>query len=193
VGRCGEPIAGFGPGTEVAEPHQAACGRNAAFGRSLRMLLGGLDATGTSTEHTTCPVRRSSSGRPLRHVGRLADAPQVLPLRGSRSASAECHKPRLVAAPTFLAGEPWHSGPHSRYPSSSFFTNLGNAIASAVLHRAIPHGRACWSPAFDARRPEKPRRPLSKPEAHTSSLQSRELALTLPCRGRFLVCRGHSG
>jgi len=40
-------------------------------------LLGGLDATGTSTEHTTCPVRRSSSGPPLRHVGWLADAPQV--------------------------------------------------------------------------------------------------------------------
>ncbi len=45
--------------------------------RLAHVLLGRLDATGTSTEHTTCPVRRSSSGRPLRHVGRLANAPQV--------------------------------------------------------------------------------------------------------------------
>ncbi len=41
------------------------------------VLLVSLDATGTSPEHTTCPVRRSSSGLPLRHVGRLADALQV--------------------------------------------------------------------------------------------------------------------
>ncbi len=69
---------GFGPGTEVAKPEQAACGRNAAFARPCtRPLFGSRDATGTSTEHTTCRVRRSSSGRPLRHVARLADAPQV--------------------------------------------------------------------------------------------------------------------
>jgi hypothetical protein len=53
-------------------PPPSACGRNAAFTRPCTRPL-----FGTSTEHTTCPVRRSSSGRPLRHVGRLADAPQV--------------------------------------------------------------------------------------------------------------------
>ena len=64
----------FGPGMEVAEPHQAAFGRNAAFGRSFaHVLLGRLDATGTSTEHTTCPVRRSSSGRPLRQLDLFLD------------------------------------------------------------------------------------------------------------------------
>ena len=41
------------------------------------VLLGCLDATGTSTEDSTCPVRRPSSGRALRHVGGLANAPQV--------------------------------------------------------------------------------------------------------------------
>jgi hypothetical protein len=41
------------------------------------VLLGRLDATGTSPEDTTGPVGRSSRGRPLRHVGRLADAPEV--------------------------------------------------------------------------------------------------------------------
>ena len=100
---------GFGPGTEVAEPHKAACGCNAAFGRPLaHVLLGRLDAPATSTEHTTCPVRRSSSGRPLRHVGRLANAPQVLPLRGSRSASATL-RARLAPKPSVF-GSATHSG-----------------------------------------------------------------------------------
>jgi hypothetical protein len=51
---------------------------------------------------------------------------------------------------------PWHSSPHARYPSSSFFTNLGNAIASApsstapysVSRFSCITGRACWSPVY---------------------------------------------
>ena len=70
-------------------------------------------------------------------------------------------------------------------------SHLSPVACSPRAPRTVLPSRACSSPVFDARRPEKPLRPLIKPEAHAFSLQSRELALTLPCPGRFLVCPGH--
>ena len=54
------------------------------YGRKPRCL----DASGASPEHATCPVRRSSSGRPLRQVGRLADAAQIVSPRVGSVTSA---------------------------------------------------------------------------------------------------------
>jgi hypothetical protein len=90
VGRWEEPY----PLARRFRPWHGGCRTRASGMRAQRglraplahVLLGRLDAPTTSTEHTTCPfprrglprvVRRSSSGRPLRHLGRLADAAQV--------------------------------------------------------------------------------------------------------------------
>ena len=136
--------------------------------------------------------------------GRRAEASALALLRGSRSASAERHKPRLVAAPTLEACEamakqaarqiPFQLLPHGPYTRPG--ATRSRAPRPPPRHTACrgspaPHGRGCWTPVFDARRPERARRPLRKPEAHASSLQSRGLALAAPCPGRLLVCPGH--
>ena len=104
--------------------------RNAAFVALAHVLLGSLDAPGTSTEHTTCPVRRSSSALPLRHVGRLAEAAQLPsdalrlgderePLHLSAAPSAGQHvepqtSPRIGAR---ASHEPFAAPFHLRRPS----------------------------------------------------------------------------
>ncbi len=82
------------------------------------VLLNGLNATGTSTEHTTCSIRRSSSGLPLGHVGRLADAAQVpnhaLRLSDERELRAShvgSDLPRYDVRGPLLEGRPVLCGP----------------------------------------------------------------------------------
>ena len=83
MGRCGEPIA-LGEAVSTLARRLPNPSNLMRTQRDLRaplahVLLGCFDATGVSTEHTTCPVRWSSSRRPLRHVARLADALQGKP------------------------------------------------------------------------------------------------------------------
>ena len=61
-------------------------------------------------------------------------------------------------------------------------SSSGSVILSDVSIAASRHG--------SSERRGRYVRPLSKPEAHASNLQSRGLALTLPRPGRLLVCPG---
>ena len=56
--------------------------------RALRTFYSAASTLPAPRRSTRLAQYGGPRGRPLRHVGRLADAPQVLPLRGSRSASA---------------------------------------------------------------------------------------------------------
>lgn len=68
----------FGHGTEVAsKPRKVAADATRPSRPLAHVLLGSLDAAGTSPKHATVPVRRSTSRGSLRHVRRLADASQV--------------------------------------------------------------------------------------------------------------------
>jgi hypothetical protein len=104
------------------------------------VLLGRLDATGTSTEHTTCPVGRSSSGRPLRHVGRLADAPQV----SSDAPSSPWKKARTASRDRFAETKPLPSYLIAFAVGPFGYVDAGK-VGKAPVRIVVPRGKEPWA------------------------------------------------
>ncbi len=120
--------------------------------------------TGFSTTVTDTPERRAAKdhhGSSLEASDRFAESIRTAPGEGphrrtsapgsgghlptearraeASSLIAKRHEPRLVAAPALEPCEPMArsvTAPHARYPSSSFLTNFGNAIARVPFSTA---------------------------------------------------------